>query len=54
MAKKKSDRILIQLRSAESAHTYHTEKNRRNDAERLTLRKYDPVARRHVDYRETR
>lgn len=54
MAKKKGDRILIRLKSSESSHIYHTEKNRRNDTERLTLRKYDPVVRRHVEYRETR
>jgi ribosomal protein L28 len=27
---------------------------RRNDPDRLVLRKYDPVARRHVDFREER
>lgn len=34
--------------------TYVTRKNRRNDPDRLTLRKFDPVARRHVDFREER
>jgi large subunit ribosomal protein L33 len=54
MAKKKGDRIVIKMRSTESTHVYHTEKNRRNDAGRLELRKYDPVIRRHVLFRETR
>lgn len=54
MARKKGDRILIRLKSTESAHIYHTEKNRRNDTERMTLRKYDPIVRRHVEYRESR
>ena len=54
MAKKKGDRILIRLKSSESAHIYHTEKNRRNDTDRLTFRMYDPMVRRHAEYCETR
>lgn len=34
--------------------TYVTRKNRRNDPNRLVLRKYDPVVRRHVELREER
>jgi large subunit ribosomal protein L33 len=33
---------------------YYTTKNRRNDPNRLELKKYDPTLRRHVIYRETR
>ena len=33
---------------------YITKKNRRNDPDRLVLRKYDPRERRHVDFREDR
>jgi large subunit ribosomal protein L33 len=51
---KKGPRVLIKLRSTESSHVYLTEKNRRNDANRLELKKYDPVLRRHVIYRETK
>lgn len=51
---KKGNRILVKMRSTESAHTYYTEKNRRNDPNRIELRKYDPVIRRHVLYREAR
>ncbi|MFC4496354.1 50S ribosomal protein L33 [Streptomyces ovatisporus] len=48
-------RPIVKLRStAGTGHTYVTRKNRRNNPDRLTLRKYDPVARRHVDFRETR
>ncbi|KNB53187.1 50S ribosomal protein L33 [Streptomyces caatingaensis] len=48
-------RPVVKLRStAGTGHVYVTRKNRRNDPERLVLRKYDPVARRHVDYREER
>ena len=51
---KKGPRVLIKMRSTESSHMYLTEKNRRNDTGRLELRKYDPVVRRHVIYRETK
>jgi large subunit ribosomal protein L33 len=54
MASKKGNRIVIKLRSTESAHTYTTTKNRKNDPNRLELRRYDPTLRRHVAYRETK
>jgi large subunit ribosomal protein L33 len=54
MANKKGNRIVIKLKSTESGHTYTTEKNRRNDPSRLELRRYDPILRRHVTYRETK
>lgn len=54
MAKKKGVRTVIKMRSTESPHVYWTEKNRRNDPQRLELRKFDPVVRRHVMYKETR
>ena len=48
-------RPVVKLRStAGTGFTYVTRKNRRNDPDRLVLRKYDPVARRHVDFREDR
>ncbi len=48
-------RPITKLRStAGTGHTYVTRKNRRNDPDRMVLRKYDPVARRHVDFREER
>jgi large subunit ribosomal protein L33 len=48
-------RPIIKLRStAGTGHTYVTRKNRRNDPDRMTIRKFDPVVRRHVDYREER
>ncbi len=48
-------RPVIKLRStAGTGYTYVTTKNRRNDPDRLTLRKYDPIARRHVPFREER
>lgn len=48
-------RPVVKLRStAGTGHTYVTTKNRRNAPDRLQLRKYDPVARQHVEYREQR
>ncbi|MEV7377018.1 50S ribosomal protein L33 [Streptomyces lydicus] len=41
-------------RAGEAPITYVTRKNRRNDPDRLELRKYDPVAGRHVAFREER
>ncbi len=54
MAKKKGVRILVKMRSTETSHMYWTEKNRRNDPQRLELKKYDPIARKHVLYREAK
>jgi len=53
-SKKKGNRILIKLQSPESGHIYYTEKNRKNDPQRLELRKYDPLVRKYVLYRETK
>ena len=48
-------RPIVKLRSTTgSGYTYVTRKNRRNDPDRLVLRKYDPVVRRHADFREER
>jgi large subunit ribosomal protein L33 len=51
---KKGVRTLIKMRSTESGHMYITYKNKRNDPNRLELRKYDPLLRKHVLYRETK
>ncbi|SDU75368.1 50S ribosomal protein L33 [Jiangella alkaliphila] len=48
-------RPVVKLRStAGTGYTYVTRKNRRNDPDRLVLRKYDPLAKRHVEFREDR
>lgn len=56
MAKKSTQlRPIIKLRSAAgTGYTYVTRKNRRNTPNRLILRKLDPIARRHVEFKETR
>jgi large subunit ribosomal protein L33 len=54
MARSTELRPIIKLRStAGTGYTYVTRKNRRNP-DRLVLRKYDPKARRHVEFREDR
>ena len=48
-------RPITKLRStAGTGYTYVTRKNRRNDPDRMVLRKFDPVARGHVEFREER
>ncbi|WP_214316984.1 50S ribosomal protein L33 [Nonomuraea sediminis] len=48
-------RPVIKLRStAGTGYTYITRKSRRNDPDRLTLTKYDPIVRQHVLFREER
>ncbi|MCA0252422.1 MAG: 50S ribosomal protein L33 [Actinobacteria bacterium] len=56
MATKRTElRPVIKLRStAGTGYTYVTRKNRRNDPERMVLRKYDPIVRRHVEFKEAR
>ncbi len=48
-------RPIIKLRStAGTGYTYVTKKNKNNTRERITLRKYDPVIRKHVEFKEER
>ncbi len=52
MAKKTGARENIKLRSTESAYFYTTSKNKRNTTDRMLIKKYDPVVRKHVDFKE--
>ena len=56
VANKSNDiRPIVKLRStAGTGYTYVTRKNRRNDPDRISLRKFDPLAREHVEFREER
>ena len=48
-------RPIIKLRStAGTGYTYVTTKNKTNTRERIEIRKYDPVVRRHVAFKEER
>jgi large subunit ribosomal protein L33 len=45
--------IKIRLNStAGTGHFYVTKKNARTMTEKMSIRKYDPVARKHVEYKE--
>ncbi len=55
MAKKGEKRKIIGLVSVESGERiYYTTKNTMNTPEKLTLRKYSPKLRRHVQFTETK
>ena len=56
MAKKTTQlRPIIKLRStAGTGYTCVTRKNRRNTPDRLVLKKFDPIVRRHVEFKEAR
>jgi large subunit ribosomal protein L33 len=49
---KKGNRQIIKLKSSQSPHIYSTYKNKKNDPERIEMKKYDPVVRKHVMYKE--
>ncbi|HEX4332920.1 MAG TPA: 50S ribosomal protein L33 [Usitatibacter sp.] len=40
--------------SAGTGHFYTTTKNKRTMPDKLEIKKYDPVARKHVTYKETK
>ena len=47
--------IMIKLVStADTGHYYVTRKNPRTSTEKLELKKYDPVARKHVVFKESK
>ncbi len=47
-------RVNVKLRSTESHHMYVTTKNPRTTPQRMEKRKYDPIAKRHVLYKESK
>ena len=52
---KKGDRVIITLACSECRErSYTTTKNRRNDPDRLELKKYCPRCRQHLAHREVR
>lgn len=55
MAKKGDKRKIVGLVSEESGHRiYYTVKNTQNTPDKLSLRKYDPVLRKHALFVETK
>lgn len=52
---KATKRKIIGLVSEETGHrTYYTKKNTMNTPDKISVRKYDPIARKHVLYVETK
>lgn len=49
-----SKREKIKLKSSESHFHYYTVKNKTQTPDRIVLKKYDPVVRKHVDFKETK
>ena len=52
MAKPATIKIKL-LSTADTGFFYVTKKNPRNITEKMTFRKYDPVVRKHVEFKET-
>src|SRR5690606_2548687 len=52
MAKGIREKIKLES-TAGTGHFYTTTKNKRNMPEKMLIKKFDPVARKHVDYKET-
>jgi len=51
----KGNVIKIKLQStAGTGYFYVTKKNARTKTDKMSLKKYDPVARKHVDFKETK
>ncbi len=53
MAKAVREKIKL-VSSAGTGHYYTTTKNKRTMTDKLELRKYDPIARKHVPYKEAK
>lgn len=53
MAKATTIKIKL-LSTADTGYFYVTKKNSRTMTEKMVKRKYDPVARRHVDFKEAK
>lgn len=50
---KKGPRATVKMEStAKTGYCYFTEKNSRNTTDKLKLSKYDPIARKHVEFTE--
>jgi len=51
----KATTVKIKLQStADTGHFYVTKKNSRTMTEKMVKRKYDPVVKKHVEYKETK
>ena len=53
MAKSVRDKNKL-VSSADTGHFYTTTKNKRNHPDKMEVKKFDPVARKHVIYKEAK
>ena len=53
MAKKEREKIKL-LSTADTGFFYTTTKNRKNTPDKLEFKKYDPIARKHVTFKEAK
>lgn len=53
MANKTQDKIRM-ISSAGTGHFYTTKKNKKNTPEKFEFKKYDPVVRKHVVFKEAK
>ncbi len=53
MAKSARDKIKL-VSSAGTGHYYTTDKNKKNTPEKMVMKKFDPVVRKHVEYKEAK
>jgi len=53
MAKSSRDKIRL-VSSADTGHFYTTDKNKKNTPGKMEMKKYDPVVRKHVMYKEAK
>ena len=53
MAKAASIKIKL-LSTADTGYYYVTKKNSRTKTEKLVMKKYDPIAKKHVEFRESK
>jgi len=49
-----SKREKIKLKSSKSPFHYYTTKNKISTPDRITLKKFDPVVKQHVEFKETK
>lgn len=49
---KSSNRVFVKLKSSESGYCYYTSKSRISTPDRMVVRKYDPVVRKHLVFKE--
>lgn len=54
MAKSKTNLTIKMLSSAGTGFFYVKRKNPRTQTEKMVMRKYDPVVRKHVEFKETK